>query len=296
MLTLSATRDFIAMGVHCRIEIVSPQVPALLDSCVSLVDDLEKLWSRFRPASDISRLNNAGSATVHVDPRTTQLIAAMQQAHLATRGTFNPTQLPVQLRAGDTSSLALPGHTTLDSKSRTWESLSDIQFHSPVEVSLPQGMTLDAGGIGKGLAADMVSTHALHHGAHAVSVNLGGDIRVAQKDNMTHDYPIDVLNPVSATGVLTTISLRDGAIATSTRNARWRDGTGVANHIMGATNDVIGASVIASTGIWADVWAKHLVLSPTGLADIEQHGLAGLLVRHDGTVESTPSWKDFEQC
>lgn len=296
MLTLSAARDFFAMGVHCRIEIVSPHVPALLDSCVSLVDELENLWSRFRPSSDISRLNNADGTSVHVDPRTTQLIAAMQQAHLATRGTFNPTLLPDQLQAGDASSLALPGQTTLNAKSHAWNSLRDIQIDSPVEASLPEGMTLDAGGIGKGIAADLVAQHAIDQGAHAVSVNLGGDIRVAQKDNFAHDFPIDVINPVSPANVLATISLRDGAIATSARNARWREGTGIANHIMGTTNDVIGVSVIASTGLWADVWAKHLVLSPTGLTDIEQHGLAGLLVRQDGTVESSTSWKDFEQC
>jgi thiamine biosynthesis lipoprotein len=285
-----------AMGVHCRIDIVSTDAPAILDSCVDLLISLEQLWSRFIPTSDISRLNLAEGAPTYIDPYTVTLIAAMQQAHDVTNGSFNPTLLPNQVNAGDAYSLVHPGHSQLAINSRAFTTLKDIVLdHGPC-VQLPKGMTLDAGGIGKGLAADLLSDHARRLGAVAVSVNLGGDIRTAQDIDAIRDTAIDVLSPAPEDSVITTVSLRQGAIATSARNARWRNGRGIKNHIMGVNSDIVSASVIASSAMWADVWAKHLILSPHGLLDVETHGLSGLILRRDGRIETSPSWKEFEKC
>jgi thiamine biosynthesis lipoprotein len=192
--------------------------------------------------------------------------------------------------------LANPGQTTLLPNSHSFDSLDDVVIENHAQVRLPKGMTLDAGGIGKGFAADLIVEFARERGAHAISVNLGGDIRVAQNKDTSHDTPIDILTPVPNPTVVSTISLKQGAVATSTRNARWRDGRGVPNHIMGADNDVMSASVIASTALWADVWAKHLILSSHGLDEISKYGLSGLIIHRDGRVEASASWKEFEQC
>ena len=45
-------------------------------------------------------------------------------------------------------------------------------------VRLPAGLGFDPGGIGKGLAADLVSDELVRAGADGVCVNLGGDLRV----------------------------------------------------------------------------------------------------------------------
>lgn len=295
MLTLTAARDFTAMGVRCRIEVTSSQGPSVLDLCIDQVNELEALWSRFRSTSDISRLNNSQGDAVWVDKRTIQLVTAMQHAHTATNGSFNPTRLPEQIQAGDATSLGLLGTTTIPADTQPFESLHDISI-SDSKIALPAQMTLDAGGIGKGFAADLVAEHARQLGANAVLVNLGGDIRVSQDLDSRHDFPIDVLSADSSARVISTISLRQGAIATSAKNARWRNGRGVSNHIMGAADNIDSASVIASSAMWADVWAKHLIVSPTGLTDLEQHGLSGLIQHTDGRIEKTDSWKEFEQC
>lgn len=296
MLTLSSSREVIAMGVHCRIEIAAPQAPLLVDSAIQLLNDLENLWSRFRPTSDISRLNHANGLPLHVDPRTISLIAAMKQANADTHGTFNPCQLPTQIAHGDSQSLDSLGNTVIPDSSELFTSLSGIQFHGANSVSLPSHMTLDAGGIGKGFAADLIAQQAIQRRATYVSVNLGGDIRVNETSSTPHDSPIDIMHPLQPHNVVSTISLRAGAVATSARNARQRDGRGIHNHIMGTDTNIVGASVIASSAIWADVWTKHLILASSGLQDIESIGLAGLIVWSDGRVEKSQNWKDFEQC
>lgn len=296
MLTLSSTREVIAMGVHCRIDIAAPQAPLLVDSAIQLLNDLENLWSRFIPTSDISRLNQANGGPLHVDSRTVSLIAAMKQANVDTQGSFNPCQLPTQMAIGDSQSLRSPGTTVIPHSSEVFASLDGIQFHSSNSVALPPHMTLDAGGIGKGFAADLIAQQAIEHGATYVNVNLGGDIRVDQKSSTPHDVPIDIMHPLQPRDVVSTISLRSGAIATSARNARQRDGRGIHNHIMGANSDIVGATVIASSATWADTWTKHLILTTNGLEDVDAAGLAGLIVWSDGRVGKSHNWKEFEQC
>ena len=46
-------------------------------------------------------------------------------------------------------------------------------------VTLPAGARFDPGGIGKGLAADLVADELRSFGAAGVCVNVGGDLRVA---------------------------------------------------------------------------------------------------------------------
>ena len=46
-------------------------------------------------------------------------------------------------------------------------------------VALPAGVQLDLGGIGKGLAADLVASGLVERGALGACVALGGDVRVA---------------------------------------------------------------------------------------------------------------------
>ena len=45
-------------------------------------------------------------------------------------------------------------------------------------MTIPIGIGFDAGGIGKGLAADLVATELIAEGVGGVCVNIGGDLRV----------------------------------------------------------------------------------------------------------------------
>lgn len=284
------------MGVQCRIEVVSPDAPLLLDRCHALVAELESLWSRFLPHSDITRMNNALGHPVRVDPRTVTLLAAMKSAFAATDGSFNPTRLPDQIASGDAQSLVSHHVTRVAEHARSWTSLDDLVVGADGIVTMPATMTIDAGGIGKGFAADLVAEFAIDNGAVAVCVNLGGDIRVANAGAHDHDFAIDVLSPLDASITVATVSLRNGAIATSAVNARRRASTGVDNHIQGSRTDLTAASVVASTALWAEVWAKHALVSHRGTDDIDSLGLAALTVDRAGNVATTPDWGRFAAC
>ena len=301
MATTSATTarvERIAMGVTCVATVVGISSHDLAVDCLDLVEELESLWSRFIPTSDISQLNSANGQPTVVDRRTLTLIHHMIAAHQATDGAYNPTRLPLQIAEGDTHSLINNKSSEIPADSIVFSDLSGIQIFHDGKVSLPCGMTLDAGGIGKGLAADLVLRFALEHGADAACINLGGDMAINTGDSIGWD--IEILSPFDPEVILDTIRISVGGVATSSLFARQRTSAGITSHLFNNfsahdTDHTVGATVIANSAAWSEAWTKHAILSnPAEAIDtLTQVGLAGMLVSADGHTTRTESWKTF---
>ena len=278
--------------------------PIIASACLDMVVGLEHLWSRFIPTSDIGRLNAATGLPTVVDPRTVSLIAHMQAGFRETDGAFNPTRLPEQIAAGDGRSLVDDRACRIGADATTFDSLDGIEILDATCVRLPPGMTLDAGGIGKGFAADLVSRHALDLGADAACINLGGDMAITGPSPDGSDWAIDILDPTDPSVTTSSIVVARGGVATSSVSARRRGSLGPVNHIMGScagtarerASTVIGATVLASSAAWAEVWSKHAILAPVDrtLEMLDQQGLAALVVTADHGIVSTPTWKEFQ--
>ena len=301
MATTSATTarvERIAMGVTCVATVVGIGSHDLAVDCLDLVEELESLWSRFIPTSDISQLNSANGQPTVVDRRTLTLIHHMIAAHQATDGAYNPTRLPLQIAAGDASSLITDRRTELPADAVVFSHLSGIHIFHDGKVSLPRGMTLDAGGIGKGLAADLILQFALEQGAQAACINLGGDMAINTGDSIGWD--VEILSPIDSEVILDTVRIAVGAVATSSLFARQRNGAGITSHLFTDssahdTQHTVGATVIANSAAWSEAWTKYAILSnPTQAIDtLTSTGLAAMLVSADGHTTRTQSWKTF---
>ena len=294
----TARVERIAMGVTCVATVVGINSQDLAVHCLDLVEDPESLWSRFIPTSDISRLNSANGKPTLVNEKTLTLIHHMIAAHQATDGAYNPTRLPLQIAAGDARSLVNGRSTELPSTSAVFSQLSGIQIFHDGNVSLPRGMTLDAGGIGKGLAADLVLRFALEQGAEAACINLGGDMAINTGDSIGWD--VEIISPVDPDVTLDTIRIAVGGVATSSLFARQRTGAGITSHVFNDssahdTEHTVGATVIANSAAWCEAWTKYAILSnPEQAIDtLNSLGLAGMLVSADGHTTRTESWKTF---
>src|SRR5205814_4395042 len=76
---------------------------------VTRLADLEARWSRFRPDSEISRLNVAEGTAQLLSPATYALVERAVAAWRLTDGRFDPTVLPALLQLGyDRSHEGLP--------------------------------------------------------------------------------------------------------------------------------------------------------------------------------------------
>ena len=301
MATTSATTarvERIAMGVTCVATVVGIGSHDLAVDCLDLVEELESLWSRFIPTSDISQLNSANGQPTVVDRRTLTLIHHMIAAHQATDGAYNPTRLPLQIAAGDASSLITDRRTELPVDATIFSQLSGIHIFHDGKVSLPRGMTLDAGGIGKGLAADLILRVALEQGAEGACINLGGDMAINTGDSVGWD--VEILSPIDTGVILDTIRIAVGGVATSSLFARQRSSAGITSHLFSDssahdTQHTVGATVFANSAAWSEAWTKYAILSnPAQAIDtLTSTGLAGMLVSADGHTTRTESWKTF---
>src|SRR6478736_3688860 len=67
--------------------------PSLLTIARGRIRDLERRWSRFLPASEISRLNAAPGVPLRVSPETVTLLSVARDAARMTDGRFDPLLL-----------------------------------------------------------------------------------------------------------------------------------------------------------------------------------------------------------
>jgi len=273
-------RSFAAMGTEVEL-LLEADDASLLAEVEAEFRRLETLLSRFRPDSELSRLNEAGEA--HVGAELLELIEIAVEARVASDGRFDPTVHDAVVAAGydrsfelladsaetPTASARVGGSVTIDPTTR--------------HVALEPGYRLDLGGIAKGWAADR--TLVVLAQAGPALVNAGGDLAAAGRV-----WPI----AVEAAGGAITLGLEDGGVATTGRDRRtWVQGGEARHHLIDprtgapAGGDVQTVTVVADCAAEAEVLAKTLFLagdSQRALDEAERSGIPTVLVTSAGEV------------
>jgi FAD:protein FMN transferase len=288
---------FRAMGSAASVSVVG-NGPELLSLAHARVEALEARWSRFLPTSEVSALNAARGAPRVVSAETFELVARGVDAWRLTSGRCDPTVLGDVLRAGYTTSFdARPAVAHASATTLTRGCAGIVLDAGTRTVQLPAGTGFDPGGIGKGLAADLVVAELLAAGAEGACVNLGGDVRVAGTPPEA-SWAVAIEHPIRPDPAAV-VHLADGAVATSSRlGRRWATSRGPAHHLIDPVSgrpaevSVAAATAVAATGWQAEALAKAAFLAgaPAGAALLEDLGAAGLLVDDDGAVLTNASF------
>ena len=235
---------------------------------------LEASLTRFRPDSDLERLNRSQSETMIVSPLLATALDDALRAAAATNGLFDPTIAAALTAAGYDRTFAEiePGPCRDPLPAGRWR---EIRL-SGLLVRRPAGLRLDLNGVVKGRAVD--DALALLEGDGFVSA--GGDLATRGE--------LVVALPGGGT-----VTLRSGALATSgvmTRAWDRADGSR-AHHLIdpatGAPADVRWScvTVCAATCLAADVAAKTaFLLGDDGPAWVEQQGLQGRFLAEKDVV------------
>jgi thiamine biosynthesis lipoprotein len=288
---------FRAMGSDAHVIVVGGR--AGLDDVVRRrIVDLEQRWSRFLPTSEVSALTARAGAAVEVSAETRLLVERAIEAWRLTGGAFDPTVLGALQRAGYSRSFEL-GPRPVGGTPQSLVGCTDITIDA-TSVRLPPSTGFDAGGIGKGLAADLTVDEALAAGAAGVCVNLGGDVRVAGDAPGATAWTIAVEHPWSRSP-LVRLGLSGGAVATSTTLRRtWALGGHRHHHLIdpatgvSATTDVTSATVVTGQAWAAEVLAKAVLLRGRDRAfDVLDVHAEALLVDAAGAVVTTPGLSAF---
>ena len=134
---------------------------------------VEALLSRWRPTSDVSRLNAAaGGAALEVDADVAALLARAARLSAETGGSFDVTVGPlVALWTEAAARDALPSAEAL-AEARTRVGPERMRFDAPTRVALAEGSAVDLGGLAKGYALDRARA-LLASGIEAALLNFG---------------------------------------------------------------------------------------------------------------------------
>jgi thiamine biosynthesis lipoprotein len=276
----------------------------LIDRARQRIAGLERCWSRFLPDSEISSLNRAEGAPVHVSECTRLLIERSIQGWVATEGLFDPTVLSAMVAAGYDRSFPLldqpttPGGHAMDTAPAPGAGAIDVD---PVAgtVTMPSGWGFDPGGMGKGLAADLVVEELLELGAAGVCINLGGDVRVDGQAPTADGWQIALEDPGTPEKELARVALVSGAVATSTAQVRsWTSEGRRHHHLMdprtGAptATSIVQVSIVAGAGWWAEALTKAVYIGgPSAVVELlASTSATGLVLMDDGTSTAFPGF------
>ena len=274
----STTRAFRAMGTDCELIVYGAGAEEFAAMGVHRVELLEQCWSRFRSSSELTHLNSlAGTGPVDVSEDLLTLVDIMLEAWKSTGGLFDPTVINSMNALGYdrdfASVIARDAIAAVTAQVTRAPGMGDVVIdEESMTVSLPAGVGVDPGAIGKGLAADIIVEELMNAGADGVLVNLGGDIVFAGAPGSDAPWVIAILDerlPVDAADrVVRHLEFEagtdHGAVATSTTLKRvWADGR---HHVIDprtgdvARTDLVQATIAASTGWWAEVAATTALL------------------------------------
>jgi FAD:protein FMN transferase len=260
------------------------------DRCRAFLEHFDATLSRFRPTSELCRLNADPREEVRVSSLLRAAVSAGLTAAELTSGLVDPT-LVTQLEANgyDRSRRApqLPLAQALESAPRRAPAKPhpDAQWRritiTDGAVRRPPGVRFDTGGTGKGLAADLLANELTGRWA----IDCGGDLRVAGA------HEVEVRHPLTHE-TIHTLAIEDGGVATSGIDVRlWLAPDGTPRHHLldpstgePAWTGLISVTALAPTALEAETLAKAALLSGPHHAQkwLSKHG--GLLITDDGDV------------
>ena len=297
---------FRAMGSEIRL-IVGPPGPTGIDpvdavaEVKAFIEEFEQCLSRFRPDSELCALNSYVGDVVPASPLLRDAVAAGIAAAERTDGLVDPTlvdqienagyaesregTVPVDL--GTALMMAPERRPARSDPARRW---AMIEVDEEVGViRRPHGVRFDSGGIGKGLAADLIAERLA--GQERFVISCGGDLRVGgavpDRQEVLVEHPLTGAQDQR-------LYIEQGAVASSGINVRvWRRGDGrYAHHLIDprtgepAWTGLVGATALAPTGVEAETTAKAALLAgPDGARTaLREHG--GILFHEDGDAET----------
>jgi thiamine biosynthesis lipoprotein ApbE len=316
----SATARWEALGTTVVLRVADPLwLPRASAILTRELDAIDRACSRFRPDSDLSRVNaHAGGRPVSVAPLLVQALELALRAAELTNGDVDPTIGAALVLAGydrDWSLLraegglrevrggppaaAAPGArpTLLVRRRSGYRTVELDPVHGLVRV--PRGVALDLGATAKAWVADR-GARAVHEAAGCgVLVGIGGDLAFAGpapaggwRVHVTDDHRSGPDAPGQ------TVSFASGGLATSSVAVRrWRRGAQTLHHIIDPALGVpargpwrtvsVAAADCADANIAATAALVRGTRAPRWLQEL---GLPARLVAHDGAVVRVGGW------
>lgn len=210
--------DFNAMGTPCAIQLfakTATRAKHVAELAIADVRRLEMRYSRYRGDSFLSKINRvaATGGSICVDAETAGLLNYAVACYQQSDGLFDITS-GILRRAWRFDLNALPDDQQINAL-LTKVGWHKLHWQAPLlEFPLP-GMEIDFGGIVKEYAVDRAAALCRSAGIQHGIVNLGGDIKIIGPRADGAPWRIGIRHPRRKEAILETLSLHEGALASS---------------------------------------------------------------------------------
>jgi thiamine biosynthesis lipoprotein len=303
------------MGTSISVLIGPPADPAALPAgamaivAQAMVAQFERVLSRFLEDSELSLLNRDPRVEVPASALLRRAVHAGLWAAERTDGLVDLTVLPAVRAAGYVASRAGLASVPLADALATapprlpagaranpvWTSVAVLD--DAAAIRRDPGVLIDLGGVGKGLAADLLADRLA--GYERFVIDCGGDVRAGGVRPDRWPVEVDVQHPLTG-GAVDSFRLDRGAAATSGIDVRlWqREDGSFAHHLIDpatgepAWTGLIAATARAPTGVEAEALAKAALLSGPAGAPRFLCGHGGLVVHDNGDIQRIPGAND----
>ena len=149
--------------------------PELLEKGLEMCGEYEKMLSRTMEGSDVWKINHAEGKTVTVSGETAEILRTAVKVGELSGGAFDITVAPASTLWNFTS-----GEQKIPSEEELAEAAKKIDYTKiridGNDVTLPEGMMIDLGGIAKGYIADAVKKALEEAGIRSAILSFGGNI------------------------------------------------------------------------------------------------------------------------
>ncbi len=289
--------EFYALGSDCSLQLFSPDRSLAQDAAVATereVARIEARYSRYRPESELSRINETArrGGSVDVDAETAGLIDYAYACYRKSDGLFDITSGLLR-KAWDFSSGKLPSPDAI-AELLPRIGLSKIGWNKPRLTFEIRGMEIDLGGVGKEYAADRAAGICTAMGLAHGLVDLGGDIRLIGPRPGGRPWRIGIRHPRIPGRPIAAVDLAAGALATSGDYERFIEVEGrrychILNpHTGWPVRGLRSVSVISPNCLLAGSLATIAMLKGReGIVWLRSLGVRHLFIDEDGTTDGT---------
>lgn len=185
----------------------------LLEHADAEAQRIDRKFSRYRDDSLVHAINTSGGRAVTVDEETARLIDYGEALWRLSGGRFDLTSgvLRYAWTFDEGPVRADPARIPALLERIGWHR---VQWQRPV-LTMPAGMEIDFGGIGKEYAVDLAADFAAAETDCAVLVNFGGDLRCTGRPPKSGAWRVGIESIEQAGEAARLVELTSGALATS---------------------------------------------------------------------------------
>lgn len=258
-----------ATGVVLRV--TDPAALACARTAVkSELDAIDLACSRFRPDSELSRLNERAGRPTRVSVLLAEALELALRAAALTDGDVDPT-IGRALELAEAGRRTTVATITLRARSG-WRSVGFDRHSATVRV--PRGIRLDLGATAKAWAADRAVAAAAAAAGCGALVSIGGDI-ATRGDAPSAGWRVHVTDDHRSTPNAPgqTVAIFDGGLATSSVTVRrWRAGTRTMHHIIDPHTGMPALSAWRTVSVAAASCAEANIATTAALVRGERAG------------------------